>query len=167
MITRPPATIAKSVQSAWSLLKQQIGNIHGEPRIKYGPTWRPEEGGGFGRRTGAVWFVDIAGTPKNHNLSITEYGHLDRPSHWIIEGGRHGGIITHVAYDVRGVFPVELLHLAARSVGLLPPAHTDADDLDTVREIAARANGNAEQLDPGVILDIVGWPSTAGDRIPT
>ncbi len=156
---RPPATIAKSVLAAWELLKQQVTDRHGQPRIAYGPTWKQNDNGGPGRRVGAVWFVDISGRPRNHNLSITEYGSADSAIRWDITAGRHGGILYSVEFAARGVFPVELLRTAAEHIGLLPPANTDAEDLATLREIAARANDNAEPIDPGVILDIVGWPS--------
>jgi hypothetical protein len=155
----PAAALVKSVDAAWQALVDQISNRHGDPRIKYGPKYTPDGSGGRPARVGAVWFLAAPGRPApvNHNLSISEYA--NGPS-WVINAGRHGGLVTNATLRARDVFPVEMLRFAAVTIGLLPaPPDTDAEDLDTIREIAARAQHNGEPIDPGVLLDIVGWPT--------
>jgi hypothetical protein len=155
------------VADAWRALLAVIGEHTGTaPSILYGPKL---DDGQYGRgvKVGATWFIPTDGRKINHHMSIVQYGKPPAVGlSWHIRVGRHTGPITDAAFIVHALPDLGLLRHIAGYAGLTQAvdehrktAAALADDLATVRDIAARARTNCEPIDPGYLLDIVGHPA--------
>lgn len=160
------------VAAAWQqVVKEIISKTGVMTSVAAGPSMVNDDGG-RGQKCACTWFLSTGpgGRLVNHNLSLIQFGRGPAVTSWLIRAGRHLGATTHVEVRVKIAPDVELLRHVAGWIGLLQRESDDAGDelgdLDAVRQLAINAREHGETIDPGAILDVLGYPADDGPAVP-